>query len=277
MSVELLDLIDKLGLSQKTINDLNHHNIFYIYELLTINPNVAINQNEITKHYLKKMQKREIVERVHSNNYKFTYEMNNKQQQNYYNYVNELLKEKNSKEIENRSIDYFNFPTRVRNSLIRSDYDTLLKMSKMTILDLKRTKNLGTASINIILNSLHSLGIYLHGEDILQTESLTMVKNSLGEFEEDNLFLIQQAKERFKSRKKKKELLEIMNKLNRTIEISDRKEKRINNELISYIYIILDALKDNSNKDKIEEIEKILKTLYALEIDNDAKILKKEK
>jgi len=142
---------------------------------------------------------------------------------------------------------------------------------------LKRTKNLGTASINIILNSLHSLGIYLHGEDILQTESLTMVKNSLGEFEEDNLFLIQQAKERFKSRKKKKELLEIMNKLNRTIEISDRKEKRINNELISYIYIILDALKDNSNKDKIEEIEKILKTLYALEIDNDAKILKKEK
>jgi len=68
-----------------------------------------------------------------------------------------------------------------------------------------------------------------------------------------------------------------MNKLNRTIEISDRKEKRINNELISYIYIILDALKDNSNKDKIEEIEKILKTLYALEIDNDAKILKKEK
>ena len=275
MSVELLDLIDKLELDQKTINDLNHHNIFYIYELLTINPNVALNPNEITKHYLKKMQKREIVESVHSNNYKFTYEMNNKQQQNYYNYVNKLLKEKNSKEIENRSVDYFSFSTRIKNSLIRSGYDTLLKMSKMTILDLKETKNLGTASINIILNSLHSLGIYLHGEDILQIESLTIVKNSLEKFEEDNLFLIQQAKG--ESRKKKKELLEIMNKLNRIIEISDRKEKRINNALISYIYIILDVLKDDSNKDKIEEIEKILKTLYALEIDNDVKILKKEK
>lgn len=275
MSVELLDLIDKLELDQKTINDLNHHNIFYIYELLTINPNVALNPNEITKHYLKKMQKREIVESVHSNNYKFTYEMTNEQQQDYYNYVNKLLKEKNSKEIENRSVDYFSFSTRIKNSLIRSGYDTLLKMSKMTILDLKETKNLGTASINIVLNSLHSLGIYLHGEDILQIESLTIVKNSLEKFEEDNLFLIQQAKG--ESRKKKKELLEIMNKLNRIIEISDRKEKRINNALISYIYIILDVLKDDSNKDKIEEIEKILKTLYALEIDNDVKILKKEK
>ena len=275
MSVELLDLIDKLELDQKTINDLNHHNIFYIYELLTVNPNVALNPNEITKHYLKKMQKREIVESVHSNNYKFTYEMTNEQQQDYYNYVNKLLKEKNSKEIENRSVDYFSFSTRIKNSLIRSGYDTLLKMSKMTILDLKETKNLGTASINIILNSLHSLGIYLHGEDILQIESLTIVKNSLEKFEEDNLFLIQQAKG--ESRKKKKELLEIMNKLNRIIEISDRKEKRINNALISYIYIILDVLKDDSNKDKIEEIEKILKTLYALEIDNDVKILKKEK
>ena len=41
--------------------------------------------------------------------------------------------------------------------------------------------------------------------------------------------------------------------------------------------MILDVLKDDSNKEKIEQVESILKTLYIIDVDEDIKILKKEK
>lgn len=277
MNIDLLDLIDKLQLDQKTINDLNANKIFYVYELLTINPKTSFAQLKSMKHCLTNYQRNLIEEKVHSNNFKFLVECSEKEQQSYYDYINSILQEKHTEEIENMDLDCLNFPHRIRNCLLRSGYDTLFKIAKMSILDLKQIRNLGTSSIELVLNKLHSLGIYLHGEDISKIKKITTVKTTIENLEENSLFLIEQAKEKIKNRKNKTELLRLIKDVNRIIEISDAKEKETKNELISYIYMILDVLKDDSNKEKIEQVESILKTLYIIDVDEDIKILKKEK
>ena len=63
MGIELLDLIDKLNLDQKTINDLNKMNIFYVYELLVLDLN-ALNNISL-------FQRRNIQEACYNNNYNY--------------------------------------------------------------------------------------------------------------------------------------------------------------------------------------------------------------
>ena len=57
MNIDLLDLIDKLQLDQKTINDLNANKIFYVYELLTIDPKTSFTQLKAMKHCLTNYQR----------------------------------------------------------------------------------------------------------------------------------------------------------------------------------------------------------------------------
>lgn len=279
MSVELIDLIDKLNLNQKTINDLNENNIFYVYELLSINPRKDFNDKMSAKPALTDFERKEIEQKIHNCGYKFIFELTEEKQKEVYDHINAMLNEKFTKEIENQDIDCFRFSARINNSLNRAGYDNLLKVSQMSILDLKKIRNLGVSSIEKILIEFHKKGIYLRGEDIKDINGLAVVKNTLEKFEDENLFLIEQAQKKMKTTKTKYELLGIMKKVNTIIELSDKREDYISNELISYMYLILNALRENANKEKIEkieEIEKILKTLYVLDSDEDIKKLKKE-
>ena len=270
--IGLLDLIDKLELDQKTINDFKRENIFYIYELLEINPNSIIGKKRpIT---LTKKQKNDIKRGLEANNLKYVFEMDETEKSNYYELLKGKIKEKKGQEIESLDIDFFKLSARIRNGLIRSGIDSLFKLSRMNIRELHEIRNLGESSVPIILEIIHNLGIYLHGEDISKIDKINTVKDTYETVKEKNLFLIDEAKEIIDRKSNKLELLDMMKNLNRIIEQENAAEHEVNNELVSYMFMILEILKNDGNNAKIDEIERLLKELYFFDTDDVKKIIR---
>ncbi len=270
--VKLLDLIDKLELDQKLINDFNRENIFYVYELLEINPNKEIGKYRPIN--LTKKQKNDIRSVLNLNNLRYVYELDENEKEEYYNYLNSLWEEKKGKEIESLDIDFFDFPVRVRNGLVRSGIDSLFKLSKVNIKDLYGIRNLGTSSIPIILETIHKLGIYLHGEDISKINKINTVVDTYEKIKDRNLFLIEEAKEVIERKSQKQNILDMTKKIEKIVTSESISENEMDNQLITHMYMILEVLKDNENKEKVEAIEELLKSLYHFDKTEIKKLIK---
>lgn len=257
MKVELLDLINKLDLDQKTINDLNKMNVFYVYELLTLNLNRLNN--------LSLFQRLNIQEVCYDNGYHFIFELTKKDKKKYYNKLRFLLKEKQGPTIGNCEIDALRFSKRIESGLKRAGCFDLYSVSKLNIRELENVRNLGTTSIEILLNKLHSLGIYLHGEDIKDVKNLISVNKEYEKVEEINKGLLKEVNEQMVKQEEKRKTIIELSKLKELSEEIANENRKIDNELIEYIYKILYLLRNKGNIKEIEKIERILLKMYSIE------------
>lgn len=266
MGIELLDLIDKLNLDQKTINDLNKMNIFYVYELLVLDLN-ALNNISL-------FQRRNIQEACYNNNYNFMSELTDKKKKKYYEKLSFLLEEKKGRTIGNCKIDELRLSKRVELGLKRAGYFDLYSVSKLNIRKLENVRNLGESSIEILLNKLHSLGIYLHGEDIKYVKKIVSVDTEYEKVEKINDELLKNVNDQMVKQEEKKKAIIEFGKLKNLSEEIAKENRQLDNELIEYIYRLLDLLRNDDNEEEIKQIESILLKMYS--IDETPKKLIKE-
>ena len=265
MAIRLLDSIDALRLTPPATEYLNRLRIYYIYELSNNDPRLFRRRGIPIKDRIMN----EIVDAFFTEKLQFTSSMDNKTKSEFFTTVTNQIASKQVKYIDDISIDILTLNPKIYMALKKANLLYISKIVELDRYELGLVKGLGVVGVEKVKEELHKLGLKIKGESYVDDDVIFKFKNQISLMEKCNRKISKLdrglALERQISITDDEQLTKIKKIINHLDDIShktdlaniydllEQKEEDIKLDMLNYVVKILNYIKDEDNKELIEE------------------------